>query len=116
MITSNRTKTVLNLAVILGVLTAFSGSLQAVLVYELFDYPAGDAIDGVAVNAVGLTGTWRANYADDTCKVKGGSLDYSTLPTAGSHWGPGAVWTDPWIEATLDPAVMAGYLDDGDEL
>jgi len=118
MITRNRNKTVLTLAVILGVLAAFSGSLQAVLVYEPFDYPVDTGIDGLAVNAVGLMGTWSANYTDDTASIKGGSLTYSILPTAGIHWGPrgGAVWTSPWIEATLDPAVMAGYLDDGDEL
>ena len=71
MITRNRTRTVLTLAVILGVLAAFSGSLQAaVLVYEPFDYPGGTYIDGLQTNALGLTGQWRAS---DAAKIKGGA-------------------------------------------
>ena len=119
MITRNQTKikTVLPLALVLCVFAALGGSLQAgILVYEPFDYAGGTVVHGLTVNAAGLTGTWNASYTDDRCKIKGGSLTYSTLPTAGNHWGPGAVWTSPWIEATLDPAVMSGNLDDGDEL
>jgi hypothetical protein len=60
MTTRNRTRTVLTLAVILGVFTAFSGSLQAgLLVYEPFDYP--DAPLNGQGGALGTTGTWTTN-------------------------------------------------------
>jgi len=119
MITRNQTKTkaVLSLAVMLGVFAAFSGSLQAdLLVYEPFNYTANVAVDGLSVTGTGLTGTWTANYSGTEAKIKGGSMTYSTLATTANHWGPGGVWLSPAIEATLDPAVMAAHLDDGDEL
>ena len=120
MITKNRINKCLSFAVLLGVFVVLSGSAQAVLlVYEPFDYETG-AIEGlgVPVNATGLTGTWYVGVVDgDAPKIKGGSLTYGSLPAPiGNHWGPGAVWTSPEIEAALDPAVMAGNLDDGDEL
>ena len=75
MITGNRTRTVLTLAVILGVLAVFSGSLHAVLVYEPFDYPAGEAIDGLAVNAIGLTGADGNTILAERRPLKNG-IDY----------------------------------------
>ena len=116
MTTKNRLKKILSLAVMLGAFMAFGGLLQAeVLVYEPFDYTGGVEVPGLTVNATGLTGTWRGD-GDPLGKIKGGSLTYGDLPTAGNRWGPAAVWSQPWIEADLDSTVMAGHLDDGDEL
>jgi len=117
MITRNQTKIkyVLTFA---ALATALVGSVAqaTLLVYEPFNYTADVAVDGLSVTGTGLTGTWTSNYSGTDAKIKGGSLTYSTLPVAGNRWGPGGVWLSPWIEATLDPAVMAANLDDGDEL
>jgi len=118
MITRNRTQTVLTLAVILGVLAAFSGSLQAkLLVYEPFDYPTGDIVD-LPVNATGLTGIWYVAAVDGAApKINAWSMNYGDLPKGvGGNWGTGHVWTQPEIQTTLDPAVFEEGLDDGDEL
>ena len=113
----NKIKTVLTLAVLLGVFAAFVGSLQAgVFVYEPFDYKPAVAVYGLAASGVGVTGTWNANHTDTLCKIKWNSLTYSTIPVTGRCWGPGAVWCDPWVEVGLEPAAMAGKLDYGDTL
>ena len=113
----NKIKTVLTLAIVLGVFAAFVGSLQAgVFVYEPFDYKGGVAVYGLAASGVGVTGTWNANHTGTLCKIKWGSLNYSTIPVTGMRWGPGAVWCDPWVEVGLEPSAMAGKLDDGDTL
>ena len=112
----NRIKTVLTIffvsMVVLGLTAATANA--GLLVYEPFNYATGP-IDGLTVNAAGLTGTWNANYTDTTCRITGGSLAYSTLPVAGNKF-TGSLNSDPSIEASLDPAVMAGNMDDGDEL
>jgi len=117
MVTKNWTKIKYILAlVVLATVLASSVTQAAILVYEPFDYEPAVAVNGLPVTGAGLTGTWSSNYTDDRAKIKWNSLTYSTVPTTAHHWGPGRVWISPWIEAALDPAVMAGHLEDGDEL
>lgn len=87
------------------------------LVYEPFDYPAETPVDGLKINAKGLTGSWSVVYVDGAEPIIAeGSVGYPPLPVAGNCWHTGAVWTQPEIEANLDPNVIDGFLDDGDEL
>jgi hypothetical protein len=89
------------------------------LVYEPFDYAIGTIpVGGIPVNPdTGLTGNWIIAYVDGTDpQISDTSVGYSTLPVAGNRWATGAVWTSPEIEANLDPNVIEGRLDDGDEL
>jgi hypothetical protein len=76
-----RTK-LLTLLALLGVIAAFSGSLQAdAVIYEPFDYEVGGlAGQGDDANSVGLTGTWSPGF-----DVSTGSLSYGSLPTSGNQ-------------------------------
>ena len=112
MITKKRIKTVLILAVLLGVFGAFSGSLQgAVIVDEPFaGYDPNDPqMNGQAVLGTGLTGTWTG--ADSWFNAAG--ITYGAIGTGGSvTFNP--VWTDGWCQADVDPTATSGKLDDGD--
>jgi len=116
MTTQNRIKTVLTLAVVLGIFAAFSGSLQAAtLVYEPFNYTPETRVNGTAVNAgTGLIGIWTGTNTDN-CRFVVDSLTYGTLPVTGNQVRFHAN-SSPWAQASLDPTVMSGYLDDGDTL
>ena len=114
MITQNKIKSVLAFTV---VAMALLGSVAnaAVLVYEPFDYPADSYVDGLTVNAAGLTGTWTSTHTDSVTRITSPGLSYSTLSVTGGKLTM-SLNTSPAVEATLDPTVMAGNLDDGDEL
>jgi hypothetical protein len=114
--TKNRIKTLLTLAVVLGTFAAFGGSLQAAtLVYEPFNYTPETMVNGTAVNAgTGLIGTWTGTNSIN-CRFVANSLPYGTLPVTGNQVRFHAN-SSPWAQASLDPTVMSGYLDDGDTL
>jgi len=78
-------KSVLTVAVVVGVVVALGGSLQAApAIYEPFDYPAGGLNGKSGSSEVGLTGTWGANA--ETLVVPG-SLTWGGLATTGGSIG-----------------------------
>jgi len=120
----NKNKKLLTLAILVMALLGLSGSAASageLLVYEPFDYPNPGAdpnelvfVDGLTTNALGLTGTWSANFPDSFCRIEGnvlwGSLGYSTLSVEGRHYS-GKVANDPEIEASLGSSVAAALPD-----
>ena len=104
--------------VVLGVFATFSGSLQAaLLVYEPFDYDPAvfTMVNGTPVNAgTGLTGTWTGP-GNANSRFSTPNLSYGILPVAGIrlHF---VLNTNPWAQASIDPKVTSGRLDDGDVL
>lgn len=87
----HRTKSVLTLAAVLGVVVALSGSLQAVeVVYEPFDYPAGD-LNGLNGGA-GFSGGWArsSNGTNPLWTVNSTGLTFPRAVAAGnSVYRPG---------------------------
>ena len=99
---------------LLGVIVAFSGSLQAKeMVYEPFDYDIGGLNGQGGTSDFGFDGMWTAN---DIAKVVEDSLTFGTLPTTG-----GSIDTDqiPYNRfggaRMISAAALAdtGLLDDG---
>jgi len=94
-------RNVLTLFAILGVLIALSGvSYAEVLIYEPFDYPAGDL-------STQSSGVW----SDSGSTLETGSLSYGSLPTAGNR----VTMADDtsWFSTG---STLNGYLDNGDTL
>ena len=108
-----RTKLLMLLA-LLGVIVAFSGSLQAdAVVYEPFNYEVG-GLDGQGdPNQVGLEGTWNAQ---ESALLIADSLTYGTLPTTGGSIGGLAGGSNHYGGAraiSVDALAGNGLLDDG---
>ena len=114
MTTQNRIKTVLTLA---AVAMALLGSVAqaAVLVYEPFNYTPETKVNGTAVTGTGLIGNWTSNRDNTNCRFVADSLTYGTLPVTGNKVRFHAN-SSPWAQASIDPSVLAGKLDDGDVL
>jgi hypothetical protein len=118
--TKNKIKKLFFLAIVLMALPGSVASAGELLVYEPFDYAVGPfPVEGIPVNPdTGLIGAWKVVSGSGTAPViQGWSVAYSTLPVTGGSWNDGdGVWQKWHIEAGLDPNVMEGFLDDGDEL
>jgi len=85
------------------------------LVYEGFQYnAAGDSLqgnpDGDAgeVDATGLTGTWNDAASNTEMFLKPGSLNFSSLPTAGNHIGYESNINNDIFHRSLDANAQSG--------
>ena len=103
-------KSVSTIIVVLGVVMAFSGSLQAnPVIYE----PFADSQATLTGNTpgIGLTGTWSASTA---FTVTSGSLTYGTLPTSGNQVAYVSPFGNSASSVGVGPALgAAGLLNDG---
>jgi hypothetical protein len=114
MIRQNRIKTVLTLV---AVAMALVGSVAqaGLLVYEPFDYTPETKVNGTPVTGTGLIGNWTSNRDNTNCRWEAPSLTYGTLPVVANRIRFHAN-SSPWAQASIDPSVLAGHLDDGDVL
>ena len=84
MILSGRYRPALMFLIALVLALIFVPQTQAtLLVYESFDYTAGNNVKGQN-GGLGFSGTWNYAYANAEPKVATGSLVYTNLPTAGN--------------------------------
>ena len=114
MITQNRIKTVLTLAVVLGIFATFGGSLQAAqIIYEPFDYAPGSL--GGASGGTGFSGAWAttSNGTNTLFTVQAGGLSFNALDVAGnSVYRTGSAGRAE-ANRTISAASQAALLADG---